>query len=79
MSEELTLRVKVGEEWRSLPESTFLRELAWHRQRGFEGVPRVPVTIEAIDEQGRVWWRGFYRDLEFAACELLDNAANSQR
>jgi hypothetical protein len=74
MAEELTLHVKLGNQWRSLPEPEFLREIAELKRNNFADARKGPVTIEATDERGRVCWRGYYRDLEAVAREFMDQA-----
>lgn len=77
--EELTLRITVGGQSRSFPESDFIREIVAleraHILSAFDG----PVTIEAIDNRGRVCWRGYYRNVETAARDLLDKLEHTER
>ena len=67
----LTFRVTVGETWRMLPERAYLGEFLALRERDFVGVANGPITIEAMDERGRICWRACYRGYRALARDLV--------
>ena len=68
---DLTFRVKVGETWRMLPEREFLGEVMALSERDFVGVANGPITIEVMDERGRICWRAYYRGYRALARDLV--------
>jgi hypothetical protein len=49
---------------RVLSEEEFINEIAALEAAGFRGAAPGPVTVEALDEDGRVCWRGYYTSVE---------------
>ncbi len=45
---------------RVLSEDEFINEILTLEATGFRTVTPGPVTVEALDDQGRVCWRGYY-------------------
>lgn len=47
-----------------------MREVNALKERGFVDAPRGPLTIEALDHQGRLCWRAYYTSFQLLAEEL---------
>jgi hypothetical protein len=65
-----SLRLLLRTETRLVSEDELARELEAHSQDGFLGVPEGPITIEGIDEQGRLCWRAYYSDWKSLAFDV---------
>jgi hypothetical protein len=68
---DLTFRVTFANTSRSVPEADFFQELAVLERNHFVGVGAGPVTIEAVDERGRICWRAYYKSFRALARELV--------
>lgn len=49
---------------RVLSEDEFIREIAELQAAGFAGAKPGPVSVEALDADGRVRWRAYYTSIE---------------
>ena len=64
------LRLLLRTETRLVSEDELASELEAHGQNDFLEVPEGPVTIEGIDEQGRLCWRAYYSDWKALAFDV---------
>jgi len=76
---DLTFRVKVGDSWRTVAERDFLIEVTALQERGFAGLTPGPITIEAVDERGRVCWRAYYKGFRALARELTQENKRTRK
>jgi hypothetical protein len=66
----VSYRITAGDNVRTAPVEQFLREVTALRERGFVDAPRGPLTLEALDQDGRLCWRAYYTSFQLLADEL---------
>ena len=65
-----TFRIIAGSNVRVIRVGEFMEEVEAFRRRNFVGAPDGPLTVEALDAQGRLCWRAYYTSFQLLASEL---------
>ena len=74
---DLTFRVTYPNSSQIMPEADFWHELSAHEISQFADVSPGPVTLEVVDDQGRVCWRAYYKSYRALAQELIQERKGS--